>query len=203
MRTVPPVHVYTISPDRALAKGVRRGPLTIKLAPVRGMQALYGTKVLYTDTEYSQESYAYSRWSDAPARLLQMLFQTVLQKEGPFKAVLPPTSSAEADLLLESTLYDFSHHLNGDGTSDGVIRVRFYLIDNREKTVIATREFSSRVPALSCNARGAVVALNRAATEIASELVSWLVEEDRGGPPGDRDKAMLEKGRPYRLRGLP
>ena len=182
-RSVPPAHIYTISPEwgdnRALAKGVKRCPLIIKLAPVRGTRALYGTKILYTDAQYSQDSYAYSRWSDAPVRLLQILFQAALEKSGRFRAVVPPTSASEADLLLESTLYDFSHHINNDGTSDGVVRVRFYLIDNRKKTVMATKEFVSRVPALSCNARGAVAALNKAATNVAHDLASWLADSGR------------------------
>jgi cholesterol transport system auxiliary component len=182
-KSVPPAHIYTISPEwgdiSIQAEGGKKGTLIIKLAPVRATRALTGTEILYTNARYSRNSYAYSRWSDAPVRLLQTVFQVALEENGRFGAVVPPTSASKADLLLESTLFDFSHHIKGDGTSEGVVRVRFYLIDNTTKTVTATKEFASRVPASSQNARSAAAALNKAATNVARNLVSWLAEPDR------------------------
>ncbi len=182
-KSVVPAYIYTIAPvwgdSRARAETEKKSLLIIKLAPVRGTRALTGTEIIYTDTRYSRNSYAYSRWSDAPVRLLQTLFQVALEESGRFGAVVPPASASEADLLLESTLFDLSHHINDDGTSDGIVRVRFYLIDNTTKTVTATKEFASRVPASSQNARSAAAALNKAATNVARDLVSWLAELGR------------------------
>ena len=182
-KSVPPAHIYTISPEwgesSARAEGGEKGTLIIKLAPVRATRSLTGTEILYTDARYGRNSYAYSRWSDAPVRLLQKLFQVAMEENDRFGAVVPPTSTSKADLLLESTLYDFSHHINDDGTSDGVVRVRFYLIDNTTKTVTATKEFVSRALTSSQNAQGAASALNKAATTVARDLVSWLAEPGR------------------------
>ncbi len=182
-QSIAPAHIYTLSPEWgdgiARTESVRKSPLIIKLAPVRATQALTGAEIIYTDSRYGLNSYAHSRWSDAPVKLLQTLFQVTLEENGRFKAVIPPTSAAGADLLLESTLFDFSHHINDDGTSDGVIRIRFYLIDNTTKTVIATKEFSSRMPASVQNARSAAAALNKAATAVARDLVAWLAAPGR------------------------
>jgi len=182
-KSVPPASIYTISPEWSdmsiQAEGGKKGTLIIKLAPVRATRSLTGAEILYTDVRYGRNSYAYSRWSDAPVRLLQTLFLVALEESGWFGAVVPPASVSEADLLLESTLFDFSHHIKGDGTSEGVVRVRFYLIDNMTKTVTATKEFASRAPASSQNAQGAVSALNKAATNVARNLVSWLAEPGR------------------------
>jgi len=182
-KSVPPANIYTISPEwggsRALSEREKKSPLIIKVAPVRATRALTGTEIIYTDARYNLNSYAYSRWSDAPVRLMQILFQVALEENGRFEAVVPSTSASEADLLLESTLYDFSHHINDDGTSDGVVRVRFYLVDNTTKAVTATKEFSSRVPASSQNAQSAAAALNKAAINVACALVSWLAEPCR------------------------
>lgn len=179
-KSVAPSCIYTISPEwgdsRVLAEREKKSPLIIKLAPVRATGALNSTEIIYTDAKYSRNSYAYSRWSDTPVRLLQTIFQVALEENSRFGAVIPPSSASEADLLLESTLFKFRHHINGDGTSDGVIRVRFYLIDNTTKTVTATKEFASRIPASSQNARSAAAALNKAATNVARDLVSWLAE---------------------------
>ncbi|MDL1964969.1 MAG: ABC-type transport auxiliary lipoprotein family protein [Deltaproteobacteria bacterium] len=182
-KSVPPASIYTISPEwdstRAQEETGKKNSTIIKMALVRGTRSLTGTEILYTDARYGRNSYAYSRWSDAPVRLLQILFQVALEESGWFGAVVPPTSASEADLLLESTLYDFSHHIKDDGTSDGVVRVRFYLIDNTAKTVTATKEFMSCVAAAPQNAQGAASALNKAATNVACDLVSWLAELGR------------------------
>ncbi len=182
-KTVPPASIYTISPEwdsnSAQEETEKKNSVIIKMALVRGARALTGTEILYTNAQYGRNSYAYSRWSDAPVRLLQILFQVALEESGRFGAVVPPISASEADLLLESTLYDFSHHINDDETSDGVVRVRFYLIDNTTKTVTATKEFVSCVQASSQNAQGAATALNKAATNVARDLVSWLAEPCR------------------------
>ena len=44
------------------------------------------------------------------------------------------------------------------------------------KTVTATKEFASWVPAASQNAQSAAIALNKATTNVARDLVSWLTE---------------------------
>jgi len=155
-KTVPPASIYTISPEwdssRAQEETEKKNSTIIKMALVRGTRALTGTEILYTDAQYGRNSYAYSRWSDAPVRLLQILFHVALEKSGRFGAVVPPTSASEADLLLESTLYDFSHHI---------------------------KEFVSCVQASSQNDQGAATALNKAATNVARDLVSWLAEPGR------------------------
>jgi cholesterol transport system auxiliary component len=179
-KNVPPTDTYTISPDwekRSNQDWIeKKNRPIIKLAPIRATRAFSGTDILYSNVRNDQNSYAYSRWNDAPVKLLPMVFQVALEKSGRFGAVLPATSASKADVLIESTLYDFSHHINADGTSDGVIRIRFYLIKIATKEVIATREFFSGVPASSRNARGAAAALNKAATDVAGDLAAWLAE---------------------------
>ena len=102
-------------------------------------------------------------WSEAPVRMFLLLFQIALAKNSQFSAVLPATSIAKTDYLIESTLCGFSHHINQDGSSDGVLRIRFYLINNATKALIATRELVSKVQVASLNVQGAAASLNRAA----------------------------------------
>ena len=182
-KNVPPADIYTIAPDWSKNSGPgrieKKNRPIVQLAPIRATRAFTGTEILWSSARYNQNSYAYSRWNDAPVRLLPILFQVALEKSGRFGAVIPSTSASKADFLIESTLYDFSHHINVDGASAGVVRIRFYLVKNATKTVTATREFSSSVPTSSLNARGAAAALNTAATQIAHDLAAWLTEPGR------------------------
>ena len=180
---VPPIDTYTLSPELdknpALAFKEQQGRFILKLSPIKAARELNTTDILYSSAQYNQESYAYSRWSDAPVTLLQMLFLSALEETGQFRAVVPSTSASKPDFLLESILFNFSHHINTDGTSYGFIRIRFYLIDYPARMVTATREFSSRVTASSQNAESAAVALNKAAENIALDLTTWLTQAER------------------------
>jgi len=180
-KNVSQIDIYTISPEWVDSRVQRqeKNLFIIKLAPVRGARTLAGTEILYTGISYDQNSYAYSRWSDAPVRLLGSLFQVALEENGGFAAVLPPTSVSNADFLLESILYDFSLHINKDGTSEGVIRARFHLVNTKVQLVAATKELTSTVPASDQSAQAAVVALNKAASNVARDLVIWLADPMR------------------------
>lgn len=175
---IPPGDTFTISPvvkkNSSSSTTQRKNQPIIKLAPIQASRVFTSTDMVYSTTRYEQNSYAYSRWNDAPVKLLPLLLQTVLEATGSFGAVVNSPSAATADFLLESTLYDFSHHVHDANTSDGVISIRFNLIDTATKMVTATREFHSRVPASSPNARDAAAALNQAADTVAHELAVWL-----------------------------
>jgi len=174
----PPVSIYALSPNSGVVKpSTDTEHITaniLKLGRIRSTQAFSNTGLLYTDAQYGQNRYAYSRWSDSPTAMLLLVFQDALEKSGRFKAVVSYSSQSQSDLLLESTLIDFSHRINDDGTSDGIFRIRFYLVDNKTKRVIASREFVSSVSASQQNAQGAVAALNKAAAVVTQDLINWL-----------------------------
>lgn len=178
---LPPTSTYNLYPDlnvfHPLKDTEQRTRDILKLGRISSTSAFSGTDIVYSDMRYGQNSYAYSRWSDSPANMLLVIFQEALEKSGGYMAVVPYSSQSRTDLLLESTLIDFSQHINDDGTSNGTVRMRFNLIDNRIKRVIASRDFVTRAPASSVNAIGAVVALNKAVADLTKELVEWLGQD--------------------------
>mgnify|MGYP001827870287 FL=1 len=175
---LPPVSLYTLNPDldaiNASAEKEDKADSILMLGRISTTQSFSGTDMLYSDTQISQNSYAYSRWSSSATVMLISVFEEALEKSGHYKAVVPYSSKAQSDLLLESTLFDFSHHINKNGTSEGVLKVSFRLIDSKTRKVIASRMFVSSVPASSTEAPAAVMALNKAATNVIRELIDWL-----------------------------
>jgi len=180
-RIVPPPGIYTLSPqwDNNEQPNTRHYKNTkiIKLAPIYAPQDLTSTDILYSDAQFSRNSYAFSRWNDSPTKLLQTLIQVRLEKSNLFRAIIPAISASKTDLILEATLQDLSHRVYGNGRSEGIIRINFYLIDNSSNSVLASKEFVSKVPASEQNARSAVIALNKAAQNIADDLANWLAEQ--------------------------
>ena len=177
LQPLPPVEIYTLDPEWGQSGQVateRKGSALIQIAPLRGSAAFATTDILYTDTLYTQHSYAYSRWQDTPVRAMQTVLEVAMENSGLFRAVLPPTSVSGADFLLESTLLEFGHIIPGGSSSVGVVRGRFLLLDNKSRRVIASKELVARIPVVTLDARGATAAINQAALKVVSDLVVWL-----------------------------
>jgi ABC-type uncharacterized transport system auxiliary subunit len=111
--------------------------------------------------------------------MMQTVLEVAVENSGLFRAVLPPTSVSGADFLVESTLLEFGHLLGREGTSAGVVRMRFHLIDNKSRKVVASKELVARIPVATMDARGAAAAINQAAIKVATDLVVWLSEPGR------------------------
>ena len=176
---LPAIDTYTVSPewdDQRSQTTHNKQLITLKLAPIQGIKSFSGTEMLYSDLQHGRNSYAYSRWNDAPIRLMQTYIQVTLEHRGQFFAVVPHTSVSEADYLLEGVLVDFSQHFKNDGNSESIIRMHFYLINYRTKKIIATREFIAVVPALTNNASGGADSLNQAAKNLVNDLVAWIAD---------------------------
>ncbi|HDY82858.1 MAG TPA: hypothetical protein ENH48_07875 [Halieaceae bacterium] len=179
---LPPVTEYSLEPSLESVRQDRNPlPLTIRLAPISASQMYLTPDLYYVDaSSYQHNPYAYSRWVDAPVRMLQLVLQDGLEQSGLFKAVLPSSSMLRPDLRLETTLYDFSQQLGADDSSAAVVRLRFYLIDARKGKILGSKQFISRVPAPSRDARGGVAAINEAVALILPRLVSWLADAAQG-----------------------
>lgn len=178
-KKMPPVSTYTLFPELKTLhlSSIREAKPAgiLMLGRIHSSHVFNDREIIYSDARYGQNSYAYSRWSDSPTTMLLVIFREALEKRGRYIAVVPYSSQSESDFLLESTLLDFSHRINDDGTSDGFIRIRFNLIDNNTNRVIANQDFVSSVPvAAPMNASGAVAALNKAVTIVTQELIDWL-----------------------------
>ncbi|WP_456412264.1 ABC-type transport auxiliary lipoprotein family protein [Thiolapillus sp.] len=171
---LPPVTEYTLAPVLQMpASSGKPLSMSIKLSPIVASQVFSTTDLYYGEAGFSRNRYAYSRWEDTPVNMLQLVLQDGLEQSGLFRAVLPSSSMAEADVLLETTLFDFSQHLQPDGGSVAVVRMRFYLMHEQGR-LLASKEFESRVATRTTDAKGAVAAINTAVANIVQDLVLWL-----------------------------
>jgi cholesterol transport system auxiliary component len=178
----PAIDVYTLSQQMVLTttpselKGSKA--VILALSPMRSPQGLLSTGIIYRDTDYGFNSYAYSRWSDNPSKLLASYLQQSLAKSQHISAVIPVGSRADAKLLLEATLVDFSHHIqDNDAGSTGVVSIIFYLIDQHDKTLLATKQFTKEVTADQNNAKHATIAINQASQLVAVAVQAWLEQQ--------------------------
>ena len=171
------IEVYTLSPISSVtgisAENKADNAVVLALSPLRSSRALMSSDIIYRDSQYGYNSYAYSRWNDSPAKLVEIVLQQALSQNHSISVVIPRDLSP-ADLSLETTLLDFSHHIQNSDTSMGRVALRVYLIDSQTKAILASEAFSAQVLAAPRNAQGATVALNQASNLVVDELGIWL-----------------------------
>ncbi len=179
--SVPAVDSYTINvscdvekPSEKIAKFSK----VLKVSKPKSTADIMSRHILYQEKEFEQNPYAHSKWSDTPNKMLASLFISCINKNTVFKSVLPSYSKGKADLLLESTLLEFYHHINSDGSSEGRMRIEFYLIEPKSGEVIATKEFVYKATSKTLDVIGGVRALNDASKSVALSLTQWLSSLD-------------------------
>jgi len=140
-------------------------PQTLKEKLTNGMSYSYGSS--------ERGEYLNSQWANNTGKLIQgNIIETLVQSKI-FKAVLPYRSTANEELRLESTIFDFSHHVRGKA-SYAVVSIQFNLIHTDSGKLIKTKRFSYKENTQTLNAKGYVEASNKAMHRLAKDLVTWL-----------------------------
>ena len=117
--------------------------------------------------------YQNSQWVNAVPRLIQGSVIEALDQSNIFKGVLPFSSTVYENYRLESTVYDFSHHVRHE-SSYAIVSIRFTLIDTNTGRMTKTRKFSYKEFTSTTDARGFVAAANVAMSKLTRDLVNWL-----------------------------
>lgn len=179
--SVPAIGLYTINlsceVETPLEKKAKFSKV-LKVSQPKSTAAIMSRHILYQEKEFAQNPYAYSKWNDTPNKMLASLFISCINKSSVFESVLPSYSKGKADFLLESTLLDFYHHVNSDGSSEGRVKIEFYLIEPKSGEVVATNEFNSKITSKTLDVNGGVRALNDASKSVALSLTQWLSSLD-------------------------
>lgn len=171
--TTPSIQEYTINSKSAVGKSIQSGK-SIRLATTKSAPSLMTKNITYIHSNGESGTYLYSRWSDMPAVMIERAVSNTLHEHSLFKAILPSTSIATADWLIESDLASFNHSFDATKQSYGVIDITYRLIDPKTKNTISTKRFFIEVQSESPDAKGGVQALNKATHVLTGQLIFWL-----------------------------
>lgn len=173
--TVPAINEYTIIPPY-YPSDTRAVPtnLTLKLTSTKSIASLSSKEIYYLRETTHIGSYLYSRWVDTPASMIDTALTSSLQNRRLFVTLIPTTSSAYADLSLESELHAFYHRFPSDVKSEGLIDITYRLIDSKTKKTVASKRFIITSPSPTQDAAGGVKALSSATQQLSEETVLWL-----------------------------
>ena len=146
---------------------------TIKVSFPQTLKEKISSKMRYSYSMSEQGAYLNAQWSNNIGKLLQGTVIQTLEQSRLFKAVLPYESTAGEDYRLETSIFDFSHHVRST-SSHAVVSIQFSLINTYTGRLIETKRFSYRESTSSIDAKGYVKATNVAVDKLSRDLVHWL-----------------------------
>ncbi|MDD5052793.1 MAG: ABC-type transport auxiliary lipoprotein family protein [Sulfuricurvum sp.] len=174
----PAISEYTIFPSSFTDKSDK--PLsehTLTIASTKSIPSLASKNIFYLRESGESGIYLYSRWSDTPNVFIERSLNTQLQEKKVFISILPSTSTAHSDWILEANLDAFYHRFSADGNSQGFIDITYRLIDASTKRLISSKHFTIIVKAPSNDAKGGVYALTQATQNLSEQCSQWLITQ--------------------------
>lgn len=132
-------------------------------------------RMAYTRSLHQLEYFARNEWIDTPARMVQPLMISAIEKTLSFNAVIPKLAAAKTDLRLESEILSLLQDFH---TKPSTIRfnIRATIINNATGKIIALREFDEVVVAVSDDPIGGVKAANEAVNIALKKLSVFCAE---------------------------
>jgi cholesterol transport system auxiliary component len=160
---------------------VQSGPTAAAGAPVllvaqaRAAAGFDTAQMRHLGATMALQAYTQSEWVAPPAEMLAPLLVQALQRSGAFRAVLLAPSSARADLRLETELIRLQQDFRRR-PSELQLTLRVLLIDLGTRRALGTRSFEQRLPAVSEDALGGVLAARQASSQVLRELADFCAE---------------------------
>jgi len=148
---------------------------TLKVLPSFSDNKLHSTSMWYFLGEHNSDTFTVSKWSDSPNHSINKAIVAQLQSSGIFKEVLISGSRANSELYLESSINEFLQHFSQDEkSSKAKLNIRLTLVDAKTKEVIASKTFKESIDVKAINAKGGVIALDKALSLFLEKQALWL-----------------------------
>lgn len=167
-------HTYTLEwqPATPSPPAPAKGP-TLLIAPPLPAAGYAGSAMVYMEDPLELKEFAWHRWADAPARLLEPLLLTAAEHTGLFRAVVPAGTPGETDLRLETRLL-YLRQVFEDGHCRVEMALRATLVDNRAARILGSRDLREALPCASPDPRGGAITANRIVARLMEQLQVFL-----------------------------
>lgn len=149
---------------------------TLKVEQAFGDKLYMSLKMYYVQGKYTQYAYARSRWAQSPNEKITQSITDYLRAMKLFKSVQNADSRTKNDFQMEINIEDFMQYFDENAKNSFVnVVITCNLIDEKQHKTVDAKTFHVSMKAPSNNARGGVVALNKALNIIVKECGLWLV----------------------------
>ncbi len=130
-------------------------------------------RMAYISRPHEISYYADNQWVDSPDRMLAPILARAMERSGLWKSVIQTPSSVRADYRLDAK--DLSLEQQFLSRPSRVrLALELQLVELKERSIIASRDFEIWEEAPSDDAYGGVVAANRAVGKMLEQSTNWL-----------------------------
>lgn len=175
---VPPSTKYQldVATDTAATEAEGCRDKVLRLGMIESSLILNASNIYYSVDSGPTFTYTRARWVEPLTQQLAKLIETSITKRALFKDVIPLRSLAKNDLLLESSIYDFSQKIHEDGTTTLYLSMKFVLLREYERTIVATKFIEMEQKEQNGDIEGALKGYNMLVAQLLKETNSWLEE---------------------------
>jgi len=156
------------------------GAPSLLISPPRAGAGYTGSDMIYVKESHELSRFAYHRWADSPARMLEPLLLAAIEHSGQFRQVIPAGSNALADLRLDTRLLHLRQVFDQNGCHVELgVRIDLFRISSGR--ALGGRELGYREACDAATPQGGVRAANRAVGHFLDELgpaLSTLMARD-------------------------
>jgi ABC-type uncharacterized transport system auxiliary subunit len=164
-----PVAIYVLALDRSDAPVSPGACGTLEVSMPSSAPGFSTARMVYQREANHLEAFAYSRWAETPAQMVQAVMIDALQRSGIFAAALPAPAAVRPDFTLQGdALSVLQRFESGASTVDVSLDVQ--LVDEHRGRLLAAQRLSARVSA-DARPQAGVDAANRALAQLVQELV--------------------------------
>ena len=169
--------VYAPTVTVAPPADAERIGLSLAIAEPHASTALDSNRIAVRPKPSTLQVYAGAIWADPAPVLVQSAFVDAFATSERFPAVLRPTDSVAADLLLRLDLRHFeSAYAEGEKRPVALVEIQATLVDQRSHRVLGSRRFRAEAPAERAKLEQVVPAFEGALSEVATAMLPWIIE---------------------------
>lgn len=183
----PAPSLYTLKAPAVSAEAGPQAGAQLVVEEFSAPAAIDTTRIVFQPNDNEIAYYANARWSDRSPRMIASLLVETIASSGRFPAVIGPGSNARMDLALVGDIRSFAAYREasaGFGQETTKVRVVLYvrLLRARDRSILASREFSAEAPAGSGMAN-VITAYDAALGTVLRDISDWAFTQAQAAPP--------------------
>lgn len=173
---VPATSKYLLKADENTAVSSVKGcqDKVLRIGLIESSALLYTRDIIYETDTGRTYSYTKARWMDSVNSQLSSLLSASITRHGSFKSVIHLKSFAKNDLLLESSIYDFSQTIHDDGKSTLRVAVKLVLLEQYRRNIVASKLIEIEKKEVSGDVDSMVAGYSTMVSELLKESNAFL-----------------------------